>query len=205
MRNFLSSNGMFGLLFSQTLRRQKKWLVLLYLLFLAGLICGLIWSGYGRTVFFFDYSADYILVIFDGKVTVWSLIARRILSNLQFFLLLFLCSLTAYGVTVKVVFLFYRGYVLGATAVSLVVVYQMTGALYCLLLVMPFQFFLMAVISLSVCFSQTYARCFTREKNFRGVGELALSMLVYYLFSLLGVIYEVIMIFLILRPFNLAV
>ena len=34
---------------------------------------------------------------------------------------------------------------------------------------------------------------------------LVLTMLVYYLFSLLGVIYEVIMIFLILRPFNLAV
>lgn len=205
MRNFFSFKGLSGQLFAETLWRQKKWLILLYVLFLGGLICGLFWSGYSRTVFFFDYSADYILVIFEGGVSVWSLIGRRLLSNFQFFLLIFLCSLSVYGVTVKVVFLFYRGYVLGATAITLVGLYQMTGALYCLLLIMPFQFFLMAVISLAICSSQSYARTFTRCKNWKGLGELGLALLIYYLVSLIGVLYEVVMIFLILRPFNLAV
>ena len=81
----------------------------------------------------------------------------------------------------------------------------MVGVINCAFLVIPVQFFLMTLLILFSIRSNQYCLQFRYYKSLRGIKWLFVDMIAYYLLSLLVILYDIIVIWVIIRPFNLGV
>ncbi len=190
----------------EAFRENRALFLIMYLCFAGGMIFGLFFSEFMRVHLFVpNQSLDYIIIVFNPGVSLASLIVRRLIHNLLFFFLLTLFSLTVYFFPLKVLFILYRGYILGAAMTAIVLSYGALGVVNCIILVVPQTFIL---ISCLIMFSGYGLRCtltFRRYRSFMGIGDLFRAAAVFYLLSLIGAVYELLVIFLVIRPFNLSV
>lgn len=151
------------------------------------------------------YSEEYLFMIFRPDLSVSTLILRCIAFHLQFFFLLFLCSLTVFLLPLKIVFICYRGYIVGCSVCGIIAEFGMVGVMNCAFLIIPVQFFLMTLLILFCIKTTQYCLQFRYYRSLRGICWMILDLIAYYLFSLIVILYDIVVIYLIIRPFNLGV
>ena len=124
---------------------------------------------------------------------------------ISFFVLLFLCSLTVFLLPLKIVFICYRGYIVGCSICGIVIEFGMVGVINCAFLIIPVQFFLMTLLILFCIKTNQYCLQFRYYRSLRGIKWMFFDLLAYYLLSLIVILYDIVVICLIIRPFNLGV
>jgi membrane protein len=207
MRNlFFRIKTYYGRNVLSVLKEKKVPCILLFLVFALGVYLGVSHRDFAeKYLLITSYSEEYIIVIFRPDLSIQTLILRCLSYHLQFFALLFLCSLTVFLMPLKVVFICYRGYIVGCSVCGIIVQFGMVGVINCAFLVIPVQFFLMTLLILFSIRSNQYCLQFRYYKSLRGIKWLFVDMIAYYLLSLLVILYDIIVIWVIIRPFNLGV
>jgi len=189
-----------------TLRENKAVFLAMYLLFAAGVVLGLFFSGFARSfLFLYEHSADYILIVFNPNLSLATLFFKRIIVSFQFMLMLMLFSLSVYLLPLKFLFMLYRGFIAGAVIAATVTLYGVIGFANSILLILPQQVIVITFLNLFSVYGIRLTLSFQRYRSFFGIRDLFSAAAVFFVLSLLGGLYEVLVIGLIIRPFNLFV
>jgi hypothetical protein len=185
-------------------RRNKRCLLLFAALFILGLILGLfLGSGGIYTEEFFSNSISFTIEIIAGRVSFGGVFFRGLLINLQYFALFFIFSFSVYLLPLHYLFITYKGYVFGAAIVVFTRALGIGGFSAVFLLVLPQQLILLFFLCLfSAHITPALCRLKTPFSDFWGLCKLCL---IFYLFSLFNIIVELLLIYAIIKPFNIIV
>lgn len=185
-------------------KRNIKLLLIFAALFVLGLILGLfLGSGGIYAEGFFDDSIVFVIDIIAGKVSFGGVFFRGIIINLQYFILFFIFSFTVYLLPLHYLFVTYKGYVFGAAIIVFSKTLGIGGFSAVLLLVLPQQLILIFFLCLfSVYITPALLRMRTPFCDFGGFCKLSL---IFYLFSLFNIIIELLLIYAIIKPFNIII
>lgn len=182
--------------------KQKVYLITLGLLFLSGLLVGIILSSSEERILYSENIYNFLLISLSKNGSVFKLFLFRILNLVGFFLFFAITGISLYTLfPFHSILIVYRGYVLGVSAVVFIANYAITGAV-----IYIFSIFLQNVITTAslICYS---AFCYNRIKSLNGCefnfkrhfedGLICLCL------ALLGVVLELLLISFILRPLNI--
>lgn len=188
------------------LKEKKLKFCLLVLIFSLGIYLGVCHRDFAQKYLLItSYSEEYIIMIFRPDLSIQTLLVRCVSFHLQFFVLLFLCSLTVFLLPLKIVFICYRGYIIGCSICGIVIEFGMVGVINCAFLIIPVQIFLMTLLILFCIKTNQYCLQFRYYRSLRGIKWMFFDLLAYYLLSLIVILYDIVVICLIIRPFNLGV
>lgn len=185
-------------------RRNKKLLLLFAALFVLGFILGLFLGRGGiYTEEFFADSITFTIEIIAGKVSFGGVFFRMLFINFQYFALFFIFSFSVYLLPLHHLFITYKGYVFGAAIVVFTKTLGIGGFSAVLLLVLPQQLILLFCLCLySAHITSPLCRFKTPFNDFPGLCKLCLF---FYLLSLFNIIVELLLIYAIIKPFNIII
>jgi len=122
----------------------KKWYVLLGILLLVGAIVGIVVGLSMKTNLTLAKVPEKLFVRFvQGELNVGSLFFMRIFSALGIAIVVWLCCLKSFLCPLGVALLVYRSFMLGVASVMLIALYNITGLINVLLVVVPCYFSLL--------------------------------------------------------------
>lgn len=196
----------FNELITDNISHSKGLFFLHILCLVAGIILGLFFSvNISNSFFAYDYTNRYFNIIFSNSISIVSILFDRVFINLQLFLLLFIFSLHFSMIPLHYLFILYRSYILSSTIVIIITTYGVLGVVNCILLIIPQQLItLFFLTNFSICGINT-ALGFKRYRGFFDFKNFLGRTLCYFLISLLTVVLDIFLIFIIIRPFNLAI
>ncbi|MBQ2713225.1 MAG: hypothetical protein IJF71_07595 [Clostridia bacterium] len=187
-------------------RTKRIGLLLLIASFVAGLILGLCFSSFAREkLFIYEYSSGYVSLIFHPDTSISTLILKRVFGNFQFFLLLFALSFSIFLSPLQVLFLVYRGFIVGAVSISIVAEYGFVGIVNVAVLIFPVQLMLAVCFSLYLVQAIPCAMSFLRQRSFCGIKHIITAAIITFILSFGTVIFEIVVVLFLVRPFNLSV
>lgn len=187
-----------------TCRKNKKIFFCLVCFFVTGLVLGLFLGSSGLySDKFFDDSINFTVLIFTNQISVWSIIFRSFFINLQYFVLIFLFSLSIYLLPLHFLFITYKGYVFGAAIIVFTKAMGLHGFSTVLIIVLPQQLILLFALSLYIC-ATSYVTASYR-KSFVCFSMHLKTCLVYFCLSLCNIVIELLIIYVIIKPFNILI
>lgn len=187
-------------------RKNIKILIFLGLIFVIGIIFGLYLGGEGLYISeLFDDSIDFTILIFTNKISFFAIIFRSFFINLQYFILVFIFSLTIYLLPLHYIFISYKGYVFGTAIIVFTETMGVQGFSNLLILVLPQQIILLTSISLFISYSFNNTVCFSRYRSFHGINIQFRACLIFFIGSLSNIIVQLLLIYVIIRPFNILI
>ena len=152
--------------------------------------------------FMYDYyytnAKNYYSAVMYYDSSCMGIIIGRVLSNLGYFAVFFVLGLSGILFPIGSLLTAYRGYIFGLTAGIFASAFGFTGVLIFILLILPQNLITTAAINLCLLLSFSVKK--TCGKNF--IAEYAVLCLIGYAISLLGAIFEALVLFLLLRPLN---
>ena len=189
---------------TDNVRRSKKQMLIFVCFLAGGFLFGLIFGTRGiyADIMFAD-SMHYALRIFTGQTGFFTLIFRGVLINAQFFLLIFIFSLSVYLAPLNYLFFCYKGYVYGAAVTVFTRTLGMGGFATAMILVLPQQLILMAALCLYICHCNRWCRrraCFSERAAF-----LFKTAIIFFLFSLINIVVEIAVVYVIIKPFHIII
>lgn len=186
------------------MRRNKRILFWLIISFAAGFLIGLLFGG-GNTYnsIIFNDSIKYSLQIFSGEISVFTIIIRGFFINIRYFLLVLLFSLCAGLLPLQFLFLAFKGYVFGSAVIIFTGVLGIHGFTTVLIIILPQQFILMFALMLYI--AATSPVTLSYKKNFVCFNMHLKTCGVYFLLSLCNIIVELLLLYVIIKPFNILI
>ena len=196
----------FNDLISDNLRASKNFFIFHLIFFACGLILGFVFSANVNANFFaMDYTNRYYNIVFNKSLSIVSIFFDRVLINLQLFFLILIFSLHFSMTPLHYVFIMYKSYVLSSVTVVIISTYGVLGIANCILLILPQQ---LITLFLLICFSLYGMRAAFNFRRYRGYVDFKGFIgrcLCYYLLSLITVVLDIVLIYIIIRPFNLLI
>lgn len=187
-------------------RRNYTVMVGLIVMFAFGVVLGIVMGGRGfYTDLIFEDSVNYAIIVVNGKVSFFGMVARAVFINLRIFFVVFLFSLTVYFIPLQFLFVIYRGYILGAAVVVFTAVLGVSGFATALILIIPQQGILLICIGLYMMFSWYYTVRMGRYGCRNSAGVLLKAAICLFLLSLISIVLQSVLIYVIIRPFNLLI
>lgn len=183
-------------------RKNSKTLFFLAIFFITGLVFGLFFGNNLYTNSIFDDSINFTILIFSNKISLWAIIFRTFFINLQYFVLIFIFSLSVYLIPLHFLFITYKGYVYGTAVIVFTSVLGIHGFSNLLIIVLPQQFLLLFCISLYIANSLPMI---ISSKKCSCINALFKNCTVYFLLSLSNIIVELLLIYVIIKPFNILI
>lgn len=198
--------NVFNELIVENISRNRKMFLLYVLCVLTGVILGLFFTiDLTGSFFTFDYANRFFNIVFVNNISIITVIFDRVFINFQLFLLLFIFSLHFFMAPLHYVFILYRSYILSSTAAIIISLYGVLGVVNVILLIVPQQlitlFFLInfSIMGIKNSLNNRRYKGFFDFKSFVG------KSLCFYLISLLTVVLDIFLIYIIIRPFNLGI
>lgn len=198
--------NIFNELIVENISRNKSLFLLHISVFATGVILGLVFTiDLGGSFFALDYTNRFYNIVFNNSFSILSVIFDRVLINLSLFLLIFIFSLHFTTIPLHYLFTLYRSYILSSTVVVIISLYGALGVANAILLIIPQQlvtlFFLInfSIAGIKNALNNKRYRFFFDFKSFLG------KTLCFYLISLLTIVLDIVLIYLIIRPFNLMI
>ena len=183
--------------------RSHKFLILVsFLIFIAGIICGIvIEKPLSLDIYFRDYCGDFIFKIVNKDQSVFSLFFARLINHILMFGACLFLAISVWCIPVPVIIIFYKGFIFGTVCVIMVTVYSFSGIFIFIVVYVPQQLLFTTVLIFCVCPALDNALNNKRDRciSLRGFFDIAL-------FALIAVVLiaalELVEILLILRTLN---
>jgi hypothetical protein len=189
-----------------TCKRHPRILLGLGAGFVIGLILGFALGGRGlHSEYIFIGSVEFTVRVFGGQVSLFSVILRGVAVALQYFALIFAFSLTVYLLPLHYIFIAYKGYIFGAAFVVFGGALGINGFADVLLLVLPQQLILLFFLCLYIAASYPVTREFYFCRSYSGIGLQFKYALTYFLMSLIHIVVQLLVLYVIIRPFNIVI
>lgn len=187
-------------------RRNSKVIIGLVAAFILGVIFGFFFGGKGYyTDIIFNDSINFTVIILSNQMAVGTIVLKGIVICLQCFAVVFVFSLTVYLLPLHFVFISYRGYIMGAAVVVFTRALGLSGFATVMLLVVPQQLIMLTALCLYISYSRYYTVCFNRYRCFNGINIQIKACIVFFLLSLLNIAVQLVLIYVIIKPFNLLI
>ena len=187
-------------------RRNSRTLFWLLIFFAAGILLGLVLGAKGLyTDLIFGDSVSYVILVINGQISFWEMVFRGIMISVQIFMLVFIFSLSVYLLPLQFLFVIYRGYILGAAAVVFTASLGISGFATVLILIIPQQSVLLVCVMLYIMLS---SRCCLRLGRYgckNIIGLQAQGCIFLFCLSLVNILVQVLLVYVIIRPFNLLI
>jgi len=203
MRNFFNNLSDFKDDMNRKIKDNKLMFFILLIIYAAGLLTGIFLKKSSTVnIYYIEYSENYYYRIFSESESVFSLLFLRIINNLLFFSVTVLVSLTIYIMPLHFIIIFYRGFILGVVCVIIFTTYSINGIFLTILVVFPQNLITTFFLAVAIITGTGHAGIFTRQRCFSGFKPFIISILTLYLLSLIGAVYELIIISFVFRPLN---
>ena len=194
MRLFLPIRERFGRAFE-----KKKILIIYALLFVIGLVLGIIFV---KTPAIYSYHLDRCDRFIDGVCfsdnNVFLIFLERSAGHLLIALVLLLAGMHPVGLVLTPIVILFRSYTFGGSLYIFFSVYRMSGALISLALYIPIHLILDAVFLMTVALSFCRAFGFHFQKG--DFLELIKDALIVFLFIVLACLLEMILLLILFHP-----
>ncbi len=186
-----------------TLKRGRKIFLAILICFTAGFILGLITGGGVYNGFIFEDSVKFTVQMYKGEISFFAIIIRGVFINVRYFLLVYIFSLCVFLIPLNFLFLAFKGYVFGAAVIVFTGALGVHGFACLLIIVLPQQFLLMFALSLYIAASSPVTVCY--KKSFVCYGMHFKTCAVYFILSLCNIIVELLLLYVIIKPFNILI
>lgn len=153
---------------------NRKQIIIISSLFFVGILTGIITMCQLKSNFGIDKIADAVLKdSLCGRVGFWAYFFRRVLEYVVAGAFCLLLSLNFYSSFLIYIFMFYRGYILGATIVLCAELLGLGGSINVVIFYIPLQLALNFVLicfaskSMNIAFNRhRYGKCYTVDYSF---------------------------------------
>lgn len=181
---------------------SKKWqAITLIVVYIIGIILGLIFFSEREKVLFCDNTIDFLVYALCKSSSPISLFFTRVLNSLWVFVFFSLTALTVYLCPLHYVIVAYRGYVLGAASIIFITNFKITGIVLFIFCVFLQNLITTLSLILYSTISCKLAKSFLSCKKFN-YKSYASTCLIFYGISIIGALFELIMLVFIFRPLN---
>lgn len=179
------------------------WILIIYIVslicgFLSGIFCDKESDIY---VIFGAYTENYFLLVFGSLEKTFGIFLIRLSCNIGYFILAFITGLSVWLIPVNILIFIYRGFVLGLSMIISVRFFSTSGLVVFLFLIFPQHIITSACLVLSgVCCvenQKSKKSCSFCKKN-----DYWKCVLTFFLLSLIGAIFEFLILALLIRPLH---
>ena len=196
MGNFLSRKiSEFLCVLKNTVNKRFILLTLFVGCYAVGLILGFVLQP---TEFMYNYYCDnaqnYYSIVMFADSSAFSIFFNRIISNFGYYLIFFCLALVPALIPINIFIVIYRGFVAGYTIIIFNGLFGLTGVLIsCFIILLQNLITTITLIIYSI----------TPFKKMKlNVSSILIYGLILYFLSLLGAVFEVVILCLLLRPIN---
>lgn len=133
--------------------------------FVIGIAVGIFASGISG-ILFVDNALNYFYRLFNGGFNFFSHFLSRFLSNLLFVLIISVFSLHVFCFPLQVLYIFYRGFILGTACKTIVALFSFTGIINIIVIIVPMQIVIMFLLFFCCVIGDSRSLACFRNRNY---------------------------------------
>ncbi|MGN0818913.1 MAG: hypothetical protein ACI4M6_00750 [Christensenellaceae bacterium] len=191
-RIFLELKGVFS--------RRKNYVFVLVCCYAVGILLGMFLSGGKERALLTNNAIDFFVLVYSKDGNVIKLLLIRLFSSLGVLLLFYLLSFVVYTYCGHFILIFYRGYVLGAAAVTFLIGFKLSGVvLFIFCVMMQNAVCTFGLILFSAIMLDNLKSCKCRLTHFK---QHLTALTVCFLLCAISALIEFIILICVLRPLN---
>ena len=183
------------------IKYELRFLIIALAVYAAFIIVGIIcFINSQNDSFFYGFTFDYYIKIFDAHSSPFSLLFTRLLNSVGYILIFFALGFVVYTYPLKLLIIAYRGAIIGSVGVVFLNLYGFNGFIIYITVVFPQN--LIATIGLCV-FSVLNLYQITDVKcHGDNLKVFAVNALIGFTFCFVGALYEFLVLIILIRPMN---
>ncbi len=182
------------------IEKRKNYIFIIICTYAIGLLLGIFITHGSERAMFTNNAVDFFVLVYSKDGNIMKLFLVRIFSGAGFLALFYALSLIGLSNGFHHVLIFYRGYVLGAVAVTFVLTFKVSGVVLFLFCIMTQNMLLslgLTIFSAIMRENQKCGKC--KIKDFR---YHLIAIIICMIICLISALFELVMLFCILRPLN---
>ena len=184
------------------LKRYKIQLIVISASYFLGVILGMWLPSFKEKLFFGESTVNLFIscLLKGGKVS--NLFLNRLFTDIFCLIIFYLTSINIYLVSVNILILIYRGYILGAIMISLIGNYGLTGFMLFFLVVFLQNIITTFILAVFTTLSIYYSKHKKNYKNILKGDGLLPALIVGFIGIIAGVLIQILVLLMFLRPMN---
>ncbi len=184
------------------LKRYKIQLIVISASYFLGVILGMWLPSFKEKLFFGESTVNLFIscLLKGGKVS--NLFLNRLFTDIFCLIIFYLTSINIYLVSVNILILIYRGYILGAIMISLIGNYGLTGFMLFFLVVFLQNIITTFILAVFTTLSIYYLKHKNNCKNILKGDGLLPALIVGFIGIIAGVLIQILVLLMFLRPMN---